>query len=133
MKNEAKLTDDKNLLGNWYSVKNNHYFEYFFENSKMYVFSTSSLDLFEYDYYIKNDSIFNSILLPSGKNGEYKFHSIIIDNDGSRLKLSTRTLERMVDSTETIDKFLNEKIDYDDLKKRVLSRERKFSNLIKKE
>lgn len=100
-----------NITGNWYSVKDNNYQEYYFTENDMYEYSPYSGDVFQYSYIIKQDSIFRYFKHPELKNQIHEYYSKILKIDSLQIKLKTRSLIRLKDEN-TLEMFVNKEIDH---------------------
>lgn len=102
--------DRINIMGNWYSIKNNNYQEYYFDENGMYVYSPYSGDVLEYNYTIKHDTIFRYFKHPELKNQVYEYYNKILKTDSLRIELNTRSLIKL-NNENTLEMFINKDID----------------------
>lgn len=108
--------DTKDILGNWYSIENNSYREYFFEEDFMYDYNVYSKDVFQYSYIIKQDSIFRYFKHPELKNQTYEYYNQILRIDSLRIIFKDITLNRL-DDINTLGMFVKDEIDHKTLDK----------------
>lgn len=103
--------DQVNMTGNWYSIKNNNYQEYYFTKDEMYEYSPYSGDIFQYNYIIKQDSIFRYFKHPELKNQTHEYYNKILKTDSLQIKLETRSLIKL-NNQNTLEMFVNKDIDH---------------------
>lgn len=106
---EEKVFDNSLLLGNWVSLSNDTYQEYYFNDSSIYIYDPYSGNTLQYRYILKNDSILRYFVHPELKNQEYKFYSRAVKFDSNQINLRNKTLYRLKD-TNTLEMFINNKI-----------------------
>ena len=107
---EEKVFDNSLLLGNWVSLSNDTYQEYYFNDSSIYIYDPYSGNTLQYRYILKNDSILRYFVHPELKNQEYEFYSRAVKFDSNQINLKNKTLYRLRD-TNTLEMFINKKID----------------------
>lgn len=109
--NVSYKTSEIDFIGNWYSIKNNTYQEFYFTENTMYGYSPYSGDIYQYSYIIKRDSIFRYFIHPELKNQTHEYFSKILKKELLQIKLTSRTLIRLEDEN-TLEMYINKKLDY---------------------
>lgn len=110
-KNKDKVVFDNTLLlGNWGTIKNDHYQEYYFDTESMYTYDPYSGNTLQYRYVLRNDSILRYFVHSELKNQEYEFYSRVVKFDSNQMNLRNKTLHRLK-NTNTLEMFINKKID----------------------
>jgi|SRR5690606_15487589 len=109
--NNNQNINSVDIIGNWYSVKDNNYQEYYFTKNKMYEYSPYSGDVLEFNYIIKHNSIYRYFNHPELKNHSYDFYDNILQIDSLHVKLKTKSLIKL-NKKNTLQMFLEKKIDY---------------------
>lgn len=109
--NKDKEKFDKSLLiGNWASISNDTYQEYFISDKEMYVYNPYSGDIIEYRYYIQGDSIFRSLSNPDIINPEYLFYSRAVKFDKNQINLRTKALYKLKENN-TLEMYIKNETD----------------------
>ncbi|MCH2197011.1 hypothetical protein [Kordia sp.] len=111
------------LEGNWYSIQDNTYLEYFIKKNEIYVYSVAAGYLYKYDYIIRNDSIFNK-LDENLKTDDYKFYNKILKISPDTLHFSYRKLIRL-DNENSLEDLILKKINKEEYVASNLKREEK--------
>lgn len=112
-KDEKVRLDDALLIGNWSSLKQETYQEYYFNGQNMYVYDPYSGNTLKYNYKIKNDSIFRYFIHPDLKNQEYEYYSSVVKHDSLRIELKTRVLNK-IKNTITLEMYINNQVNKED-------------------
>ncbi len=115
--------DTKDILGNWYSLENNSYNEYYFEEDDLYFYSPYSGEVFQYSYIIKQDSIFKYFKHPELKDQEYEYYNKILKIDSLKIIFENIILIKLED-TNTLEMLINNEIDHKTFDKFGIHRER---------
>ncbi len=101
------------VLGNWNSVKDGSYQEYFFNKTDMSIYSQSG-NIYTYSYLINSDGVLK-IKEHSGTEAKsYKFFDEIISIDSTKIMFENRTLLKIGDEN-SLEQYFNKTIDYDTL------------------
>ncbi|MBG6130734.1 hypothetical protein IWQ47_002198 [Aquimarina sp. EL_43] len=110
--NKEKEYNSDNVLvvGNWYDLKKESYQEYYFDDKSMYTYDPYSGNVSEYHYITRNDSIFRYFVHPE-LSSEYKFYDRIIEQGSLQIKLENTTLIKVKEDSNTLEMFINNKID----------------------
>lgn len=111
------------LEGNWYSIQDNTYLEYFIKKNEIYVYSIAADYLYKYDYIVRNDSIFNK-LDRNLKTDDYKFYNKILKISSDTLHFSYRKLISL-DNKNTLEDLILKKINKEEYVSSNLKREEK--------
>jgi hypothetical protein len=77
----------------------------------MYEYSPYSGDIFQFNYIIKQDSIFRYFIHPELKNQTYEYYNKILKTDSVQIKLKTICLIKLINQN-TLEMFVNKVIDH---------------------
>lgn len=123
---EEETKDLQLIDGNWYSVKNDTYLEYYFNKNTMYTYSVYGNNVHKYNYKISKDSIFTSYEDDDlNYKATYKFFSRIIKIDSTKTILETRELNKLEDESNTLKMLLDNHINMKIYERECIKRERR--------
>ncbi len=111
-KEEKNNFNNDLLKGNWSSLNNNTYQEYYFDSDDMYIYDPYAGNIFQFKYIIKGNSIYRYFVHPELENKNYEYYDKIIKFDSSVIDLEKKKIVKVKDSI-TLEKFINSKVNHD--------------------
>ena len=119
---EKKINFDNTLLiGNWSSLENNTYQEYYFDIDNMYIYDPYAGNILQFKYIVKDNSIFRYFVHPELNNQNYEYYDKIVKSNSSHVILGTKKIIKIKDSI-TLEMLINKKVDPDSYYERCLKR-----------
>ncbi|MEO1030140.1 MAG: hypothetical protein AAFX55_01985 [Bacteroidota bacterium] len=123
--NEKYAKSLQHIEGDWYSIKNGTYLEYYIDKNTMYTYSAYANNINKYDYKISNDSIYVSYIDDGINYREaYKFYSKIIDIDSMKTVMTTRELNKLKNAVVTLKMVINKEVDLKTYESACIKREK---------
>ena len=108
---ESKITlTEDSLIGNWSSLNNNTYQEYYFDNDDMYIYDTYDVNILQYKYVVKENSIYRYFVHPELKDQDYEYYEKIVGFDSLVINFKGRKIKKIKDSI-TLEMLINKKVD----------------------
>lgn len=99
------------ILGDWFSLDNNGYIEYYFDEQTMSIHGLSG-NIYSYEYHLRKNKKLE-LVDNSGNSSSHLFEDIV-KVDSFEIVFKNRTLHRLNDN-QTLGRYLDKKIEYDSL------------------
>ncbi|UZO81359.1 hypothetical protein NBT05_02535 [Aquimarina sp. ERC-38] len=119
---QEKTDIDKDYLyGSWFSLNDNSYSEFYFEEDNYYIYDIRAGNLVEYRYKLKNDSLFRNLSLNKKEDENFEFYSLIKKFDENQINFKYKSLIRYQDSI-SIENYIKGEIKKDIYDSTVIKR-----------
>ena len=123
-KNDKSINEKPtNILGNWSSYYNNEYKEFYISEKKIYLYNTGMGNFYEYNYIIKQDSLYVSNVLKDKEKQMLKFENKILKQNSSQIIFEVGTFEKIND-TVNLEMYIKKHINYDKYNSQAVYRQR---------